>query len=43
MRLTLLKQCNRRTLELHRAVGKDVPRGTMDEVSSFGRLDLPLL
>ena len=22
---------------------KDVPRGTMDEVSSCGRLDLPLL
>ena len=21
----------------------DVPRGTMDEVSSFGRLDLPFL
>ena len=31
---------NRRKLELHRAVD-DVPRGTMDEVSSHVRLDLP--
>jgi hypothetical protein len=31
---------NRRKLELRRAVD-DVPRGTMDEVSSHVRLDLP--
>ena len=34
--------CNRRKLEFHPR-WKDVPRGTMDEVSSSNRLDLPFI
>ena len=37
---TVIRKRNRRTLEIH-PVWNDVPRGTMDEVSSHVRLNLP--